>query len=48
MEKIAINEVLTPSININKNITYANTSIEDELFITDRVHQIHYNISGTL
>ena len=48
MEKIAINEVLTPSININTDIVYANTSVEDELFITDSVNQLHYNISGIL
>ena len=48
MEKIALNEVLTPTININTDITYVNTSVEDELFLTDTVNQLHYNISGTL
>ena len=48
MEKAVLDEVLTPSINISTDITYLNTSVEDELFITDSIHQLHYNVSGTL
>jgi hypothetical protein len=38
MARISLTEVLTPEINIDTNIVYANTSLEEELFITDSVN----------